>query len=53
MNQTYPCYYKCMRCNHISKLKTDMKRHLTKNNKCIIINKYLDKTDYDFYNSLR
>ena len=47
MNQTYPCYYKCMRCNHISKLKTDMKRHLTKNNKCIIINKYLDKTDYD------
>ena len=47
MNQTYPCYYKCMRCNHISKLKTDMKRHLNKSNKCIIINKYSDKTEYD------
>ena len=42
--------YICKRCNHISKLKTDMINHLNKKKKCDrIINSY-KYNDEDLYN---
>jgi len=41
-------YYKCNRCNYISKQKVDMKRHLDKLKKCIIIN-ISDKSENELY----
>lgn len=42
-------YYQCKRCNYISKQKIDMKRHLEKQKKCIIINNH-DKDEYELIN---
>jgi len=41
-------YYKCARCNHITKQKIDMKRHLDKKNACININNSINKCDFEF-----
>ena len=40
-------YYKCARCNHITKQKIDMKRHLDKKNACVIINNSTNKCDFE------
>lgn len=41
-------YYQCKRCNYIAKQKIDIKRHLDKQKKCIIIND-CNKTNYELY----
>ena len=41
-------YYKCRRCEHITKQKNDMKKHLNKVKKCILINDE-GKTDEELY----
>jgi hypothetical protein len=43
-------YYQCEKCNYISKQKIDMKRHLEKQKKCIIINNINDKNEGQLYN---
>ena len=42
-------YYKCHRCDYISKQKIDMKRHLDKKIKCIIKNDN-NLNEIDLYN---
>jgi len=42
-------YFKCCRCEHISKQKIDMKRHLEKEKKCIIINNSENKSEEELY----
>lgn len=41
-------YYKCRRCEHITKQKNDMKKHLNKVKKCILINNE-GKSDEELY----
>lgn len=43
-------YFKCKRCEYISKQKIDMKRHLEKNKKCTILNNYENKSENQLYN---
>jgi len=42
-------YFKCQRCEYISKQKINMIRHLTRVNKCTILNNYKNKTEYQLY----
>jgi hypothetical protein len=42
-------YFQCKRCEYISKQKIDMKRHLEKNKKCIIINNNKNKSEDQLY----
>ena len=44
-------YYKCARCGYISKQKIDMKRHLDKKVKCIILNNDNELTENELYNN--
>lgn len=41
-------YYKCCRCNHLTKQKNDMKKHLDKEKKCKIIN-ITEKSEIQLY----
>lgn len=42
-------YYICMRCGHITNQKIEMKRHLSKNKKCVIIDKNNLLSDEELY----
>jgi hypothetical protein len=42
-------YFKCQRCEYVSKQKINMIRHLTRVNKCTIINNYKNKSEYQLY----
>lgn len=42
-------YFKCQRCEYVSKQKINIKRHLAKVNKCIILNNYENKSEYQLY----
>ena len=47
-------YYQCEKCNYISKQKIDMKRHLEKQKKCIVIDDICDigdKNEEQLYNN--
>jgi len=42
-------YYLCKRCNHMTKQKIEMRRHLEKQKKCIIINNINNLSDNELY----
>jgi len=42
-------YFKCQRCEYVSKQKINMIRHLTRVNKCTILNNYKNKAEYQLY----
>jgi hypothetical protein len=43
-------YYVCARCNHITKQKVEMKRHLEKVKKCCIRDKENKLSDFELFN---
>ena len=44
-------YYLCKRCNHMTKQKIEMRRHLDKNKKCEIKNNDNKLSDNELYES--